>query len=190
MGSKLGWILAGRITGCSPSTTDQNLFVHSYTTSLSDSVLIAANDASLPVDPDMDAFWKLEMIGIDKPSPLTDDDIAIQQFKDTVKVRDNRYEVSWPWKVENPELPSNYHLALNHFRHIAKKFQSNPDLLKRYDDIIQDQIKQGIIEPVSVTTQEGPLKHYIPHHPVETPSKTTTKVRVTHPLSPGKGHPV
>ncbi len=131
----------------------------------------------------MDAFWKLETIGIEPPSLLSDDDIAVQQFNDTVKVSNNRYEVTWPWKDKDPDLPSNYKLAKHRFRSIAKKFKKRPDLLKKYDEIIQTQLKLGIIEEVTPDTPEGPLKHYIPHHPVETPSKTTTKVRVVYDAS-------
>ena len=32
-------------------------------------------------------------------------------------------------------------------------------------------------------SEEGPMKHYIPHHPVITPSKNTTKVRVVYNAS-------
>ena len=40
------------------------------------------------------------------------DDQAIQNFHDTVRKTNGRYEVTWPWKEENPQLPDNYQLAL------------------------------------------------------------------------------
>ena len=47
-----------------------------------------------------------------------------------------------------------------------------------YTDVIQDQLDCGIIKRVSSDTKEGPMKHYILHHVVITPSKATTKVQV------------
>ena len=52
-----------------------------------------------------------------------------------------------------------------------------------YADVIHDQLDRGIIERVSSDTKEGPVKHYIPHHAVITPSKTTTKLRVVYDAS-------
>ena len=46
-----------------------------------------------------------------------------------------------------------------------------------------EQLEHGIIEIVSDESPEGPSKHYIPHHAVETPSKAITKVRVVYDAS-------
>ncbi|CAC5421232.1 unnamed protein product [Mytilus coruscus] len=55
--------------------------------------------------------------------------------------------------------------------------KNNPDLLNKYDEIIQDQCKKGIIEKVSnQCSKETGIKHYIPHHAVVDPNKPTTKI--------------
>jgi len=51
------------------------------------------------------------------------------------------------------------------------------DLLRKYNEVIQSQVKQGVIKRVA-DTKKGTLKHYLPHHPVLTPAKNTTKLRV------------
>ena len=61
--------------------------------------------------------------------------------------------------------------------------RSNPDLGKQYGDIIEDQLKQGIIEKVPPRTSNQFRKHYIPHHAVINPPKTTTKVRIVYDAS-------
>ena len=57
------------------------------------------------------------------------------------------------------------------------------DLLRWYDDVIQNQMGQAVIEKVVDRIQEGNLKHYLSHHPVLTPAKNTTKLRVVYDAS-------
>ena len=48
--------------------------------------------------------------------------------------------------------------------------------------MIQDQLRLGVIEKVKPGPSDT-IKHYIPHHAVVNPSKTTTKVRVVYDAS-------
>ena len=59
--------------------------------------------------------------------------------------------------------------------------KDNYELLK-YDKIFKDQESKGIIEEISLNT-EASLAHYLPHHPVLTLAKTTTKVRIVYNAS-------
>jgi len=77
--------------------------------------------------------------------------------------------VTWPWKDRVPELPENYQLAFGHLKTMLQKLVKSPALIKQHDDIIQEQLKRGIIEKVTSNSEEGLTKHYIPHHPVITP---------------------
>ena len=54
------------------------------------------------MNPNLDVFWKLETIGIGEPINDCTDDQAIQNFHNTVRKTNGRYEVTWPWKDENP----------------------------------------------------------------------------------------
>ena len=63
------------------------------------------------------------------------------------------------------------------------KLRRDPQLLKTYTAVIQEQVERGIIEGVTEDSPGGPHKHYIPHHAVVTPAKTTTKVRVVYNAS-------
>jgi len=58
---------------------------------------------------------------------------------------------------------------------LARRFERDSDLLRKYNEVIQSQVKQGMIE--------GTLKHYLPHHPVLTPAKNTTKLQVVYDAS-------
>ena len=90
--------------------------------------------------------------------------------------------MDWPWKQETPSLPENRELAFGRLKSLVSKMKNNPELVKQYDDIIQDQLRFGIIEKVKPLYADG-FKHYLPHHAVINLSKTTTKVRVVYDAS-------
>ena len=60
--------------------------------------------------------------------------------------------------------------------------KNNRELATQYDNLMQDQLRLGVIEKVKPGSSES-IKHYIPYHAVVNPSKTTTKVRVVYDAS-------
>ena len=84
--------------------------------------------------------------------------------------KDGRYQVAWPWKYQNPDLPVNLDINIGRMRSLARRLQRNSDLLKKYNDIIQVQVEKGINEKVTENMKESNRKHYLPHHPVITPN--------------------
>ena len=137
-------------------------------------------DRCLPVKPPLEDFRNLETVGI-KDSPYTsDDEEAMRNFNSTLEIANNRYHVTWPWKNSCPELPENRELAYGRLKSLVHKMQSKPDFLQKYDEIIQDQCKKGIIEKIPPRSENTGIKHYIPHHAVIDP---TTKVRVVYDAS-------
>ena len=88
--------------------------------------------------------------------------------------------VMWPWKDRVLDLPENYQLA---FGHLLQMLVKSPALIKQYEDIIQEQLNQEIIERLTSDSEEGSVKHFIPHHPMITPSKNTTKVHILYNAS-------
>ena len=109
------------------------------------------------------------------------EDTVINAFNNTIEKKDGRYQVCWPWRDENPDLPENYELSLGRLRSIRKKFDNNPELLHRYDAVIKDQLQKGIIEKVE--DNNAWRKHYIPHHPIVNPDKATSKLRIVYDAS-------
>ena len=60
-------------------------------------------------------------------------------------------------------------------RERVKKLERDPNSLQQYHNIIQQQVKEGIMEPAP----EGPtdnLVFYLPHHPIIRESAETTKM--------------
>lgn len=57
---------------------------------------------SLQCQPSVADLWKLETIGINPIEEQKDEkEEAMEHFKDTVKMKDNRYHISWPWRKDN-----------------------------------------------------------------------------------------
>ena len=131
------------------------------------------------LDETMKSFWELEAFGI----PSTDRSLY-DQFCDTVKFQDGRYEVQLPWKIPRQDLPSNYELSQKRLRGLLRHLRHDSDVLREYDSIIKTQLQQGIVELVE--DAEGADRsnvHYLPHHPVIRRDKTTIKLRVVYDAS-------
>ena len=84
---------------------------------------------------------------------------------------------------ERPMLPRNYDLALGRLRSLLNRLMKNPDHARKYNAVLQGQLEKGIIEVVPKQDSGETLKHYIPHHEVNTPEKTTTKLRIVFDAS-------
>ncbi len=142
-----------------------------------------SHDSSLGILPSLEDFSSLQVIVIKDSPQWSDNDHALEKFQKSVNFKDDRHHVSFLWKEEIPDLPTNYELALGWLKSLLKRLSKDKDMLEQYNGIIQDQLLKGIIERVTSETVEGSTKHYIPHHPVVTPSKATMKVRIVHDAS-------
>ena len=60
--------------------------------------------------------------------------------------------------------------------------KDNPHLIQKYDKIIEDQLKQGVVEKVR-TESKDTIKQYILHHAVINTTKATIKVRIGYDAS-------
>ncbi|XP_062614769.1 uncharacterized protein LOC134276539 [Saccostrea cucullata] len=175
LASRLGWILTGRTQEAYSKEEEQVMMITNGTLSLTECCLHSAVDECLTFKPSIEEFWKLETIGIQDSPHTSDDEKALKNFNSTLKMENKRYQVTWPWKEEYPELPENRELAYGRLKSLLHKLQCNPDLLHKYDDIIQDQCKKGIKEKIPSQQRETDIKHYIPHHAVIDLTKPTTK---------------
>jgi len=71
---------------------------------------------------------------------------------------------------------------MGRLRSQVKRLSRNDEHLQKYDAVIQDQVQKGIVEVVPDEDCTNTLKHYIPHHEVLTPEKTT-KLRIVFDAS-------
>ena len=109
-------------------------------------------EPSLQPAPDIDEFWKLETIRITPPEKSKDDDGVMEHFSNTVIQENGRYQVAWPWRNEDINLPENYELSYGRLKPLNKRIVEVPDVLCEYD---KDQHEKGIIERVNEKSEKG-----------------------------------
>ena len=61
---------------------------------------------------------------------MTDDDKALKIFNELICYKDEMYQVAWPWKCQNPDLPVNVDVVIGRMKSLARRLQGSPDLLK------------------------------------------------------------
>ncbi len=129
--------------------------------------------------PNPEPLWSLEALDIHDSPDEDSDEKARESFKQTVEFKDGRYWVSWPWITPSADLPSNREIVYKKFRNQLRKLEKDKKQLEMYDAVIQDQCKNKIVEYVPDETKVDGILHYISHHGVVTPGKTT-KLRVVY----------
>ena len=169
---KLGWVLSGPT--CSKEL--DHCSVNLVTTHVLR--VDTQQNESKSLDDRLRSFWDLESLGIRQP-----EETMYDEFANAITFQDGRYEVSLPWKDFHEPLPDNYQLSYNRLQGLLHRLKQTPSILQKYDDIIKDQLKKGIIEPVAETAPSSSRLHYLPHHAVIRTDKTTTKLHVVYNAS-------
>ena len=132
---------------------------------------------------DLGKFWDYESLGIRNDSLSLYD-----KFVSKVEFTEGRYQVQLPFKEDHELLPDNFALCKSRLASLLKRLNLKPKVLKHYDDVIREQEKQGIVEPVEQGTNNGVGKvHYLPHHEVIRVDKDTTKLRIVYDASARSG---
>ncbi|VBB35249.1 unnamed protein product [Acanthocheilonema viteae] len=115
-------------------------------------------------------------------SPNSNEDKeTLKRFQRTLKKKDGRYHVCWPWRDSKKNLSNNYGLCMGRLKNLIKKLQLK-SLLQIYHNTIMEQLQTGMIEEIPHNDEIGVI-HYLPHHEVWNPNKNTTKLRVVYDAS-------
>ena len=181
--SKLGYIVTGRCSGddCSVHVT-HTLFVTVDSDKCFGSPEMCYMNNSLVVSkPCLESFWSLETIGIRDPLTSNNDDETLHKFCESIKFSEGRYHIVWPWKQQQFCLDDNYMLAFGRLKSLVSHLEQDPELLQKCNNIINQQLHNRIIEKVATVSEVR--SHYLPHHPVLTPSRSTTKVCIVYDAS-------
>ncbi|XP_053389677.1 uncharacterized protein LOC128552659 [Mercenaria mercenaria] len=179
--SKLGWILTGR-TNDQDTNDGPCMLIITHGKGFTKTSLFTNVDGVVPVKRDLEDFWRVESIGILDKQNTSDDEMAMKMFLDSLQFENGRYQDTWPWTEECPNLPVNREPAVGRLKSCVNKMKNKPDLLQKYDAVMNDQLSKGVIEKVEQSETDG-LVHYLPHHAVITPQKATTKIRVVYDAS-------
>jgi len=117
-------------------------------------------------------LWELDTIGIDVTKPAPDDSRSYEQYLDTVEYKDGQYWVRLPWKLDRPDLPTNFKPAFGQMKSLVHELERKPGHLELYHKIIKEHLESQFIEEVP-TCGPRDLCHYLPHHAVVKDSPTT-----------------
>ena len=170
--SKFGWVISGPVKGSHVNVASvANLVINAPELSQSN------HD---PIISELRRFWETDSTGIIDDPKSEQDTPFLKKFS----FDGERYKVGLPWKeVEIEPLPVDYNLSLNRLNSLYSRLKEHPDILKEYNNIIQEQEKMGIIEEVPKTEQTNEFYknndcHFIPHHGVCRKDRETTKLRI------------
>ena len=103
-----------------------------------------------------------------------------------IKFNGNGYEVTLPRVQNEVVLADNYTVALSRLNSLHERLQRKPDILQRYDLVIKEQLKAGIVEevPKSEESLSSPGSvYYSPHREVIKEDRLTTKLRIVYDAS-------
>ena len=127
---------------------------------------------------DLDRLWDLDSVGI------RDKDTVLEAFEKNLSFKDGKYLVHLPWKEQHGLLPDNFENCVARLSSQLKRLRKDPEILKEYDSVIQDQLQSGIIEQVDCAKRPDVGRvHYLPHHGVTRRDFLSTKLRVVFDAS-------
>ena len=175
LATKLGFVLSGPTMVMCDN-------VHANTVNLTATHVLKVESSVINHDDlaaELKKFWDYESFGIN------DDNATLyDKFVNEVEFVEGRYQVRLPFKEDHDLLPDNFALCKSRLVALLRRLSVKPDVSRQYNDVIREQLKQGIIEPVDQGTTNGVGKvHYIPHHEVIRVDKETTKLRVVYDAS-------
>ena len=175
--SAMGWLISGPI-----SVNEENSV--NMITSHTLKIVAEKNDVVLLKD-QLHNFWDLDTIGI------AEKEVSVyEEFNESIKLEHGRYTVKLPFKELHPVLPDNFELSKKRLLRLKSRLDKDENLKNKYDDVIQDQLKCGVIE--EVTTDKGTAGNltYLPHREVIREDKSSTKIRVVFDASAKNGNNV
>ena len=172
--TKLGWVLSGPTNGAVQYDQQQNNLMTMHVLKTATKPVNITNES---LDGSLQRFWDLESLGVRPRS-------VYEEFEERITFENDRYKVHLPWKLPHPILPDNYELSMKRLSNLLKLLNQDPEVLKEYDSVIKEQLKNGIVEVVEKPADgEVGKTHYLPHHAVIRRDKATTKLRVVYDAS-------
>ncbi|XP_011858745.1 PREDICTED: uncharacterized protein LOC105556271 [Vollenhovia emeryi] len=171
--TRLGWILAGRMTDSKSPPR-----VHSFHASITNEQLHDQHDQ-------LSRFWQLDD-GINNSENLTPEEKYCEQhFLDNVYQNpQGRYVVKLPVKNQLiDKLGESRSIATSRLKGLEKRFKRQPELKREYNQFIKEYISLGHMRKMDSPPDESAPFFYLPHHCVFKVSNQTSKIRVVFDAS-------
>ncbi|GFT46378.1 DUF1758 domain-containing protein [Trichonephila clavipes] len=127
-------------------------------------------------------FWEIESLGILDKGSVTlgnGDEEILSEFDKSVNFIDGRYRVNLPWKPGMREaLQNNKTVARKRFEGLVRRFKCDHELFCEYKGVIDDYVREGIVERTSCDSLLDSQGFYLPHHAVIRSDKTASPIRI------------
>ena len=92
---------------------------------------------------------------------------CVRYVLNNCSINNGRLEVPALWNDQLHILPPNYKLAKNVLSSVYRKLKDNPDKLKQCDEVIKQQVRDGIIEKVDFDSiKSNPNVSFLGHNVV------------------------
>ena len=102
-----------------------------------------------------------------EPVMSVDDKRALKTMRDTVHVKEGKFCVGIPWRVDPEEaLQNNRAIAESRLRMLKKKFDSNAKLADEYTKTVETYISDGHAKLVEESELNTTHQWFLPHHSV------------------------
>ena len=125
---------------------------------------------------------KLDVLGIKDKNKSRNYEVY-EEFKEQLERNETGcYETNLLWKANSPELPSNKLGSLHRLKSYLKRLEKDPELFQQYDQIIRDQLIEGIIKEASESEPTG-KRFDLPLKPVSPQSAESTTLRIVFDAS-------
>ena len=133
----------------------------------------------------MKKFWEIDSAGITTQKTIVDtgEKAALKKAENSFRFIDGRYEIGIPWKEELHQMVNNHKMAMKRLQNTEKRLLKKPDLMKAYDEVIDNYLDKGYIRRVSIAEKQPDSKWYLPHFAILKPNKATTKLRIVFDAS-------
>ena len=123
---------------------------------------------------------RLNVLGI-ADHPEHDQTDVYTEFCEQLMRSDQRwYKTGLPWRGNHPTLPSSKNGTLRRLNNLTRKLNQS-ELTKPYEEIIEKQKEDGIIEDAS--NPPSGTKFYVPHKPVVREAAESTKLQIGYDAS-------
>eukprot|EP00795_Rhopilema_esculentum_P002346 gene2346-17983_t len=133
----------------------------------------------------MKKFWDIDSAGTFTQTTVVspDEKAALEKAENSFRFIDGRYEVGVPWKEDSYRMVNNHKMAMKRLQNTEKRLLKNPDVMKAYDEVIDQYLDKGYIRKVPVSEKQPDSKWYLPHFAILKPNKATTKIRIVFDAS-------
>ena len=130
---------------------------------------------------EFEQMCSIEVLGLADIDGRLDKEFHEHFQEKLVRLDDGTYSTRLPWKPEIVKVPMNKELAIGRLYSTTRRLEKLKKL-EEYHDIMEAQVKDGILEIVP-EKPTGEVLHYVPHQAVIREDAESTRMRIVYDLS-------